>query len=347
MGRILPAAGLLAPLLLLAIVPAQLAVPAEASPNPFPQMALSFSQSGIKLNPTFSQFGVASVQGTVSIDKLPGERFPVYITGTIDTGWGVGIAPSVILLMNNVKIAGFTVTVSCPPGTPANMVGDLRIEARGTGTTFDPIVVGHVVVTVKPFYMIRIDSPNPYKEVTPGSRLSFAVELQNYGNSMDSYDILIENQEELAGMGWTVSFSTPVVTKVRSGDSKTVRLSVLAPQKSTIYKAEGSLINVKAVSQNARDEGTLVDMLYPFVVYERGTFIDPFFTGWASLLIITFGSISVYILRRVWRWNKNRPRPVRDDLDDYDEDEWDEEYEDDEYDDGEYEDDDDYDEDGK
>jgi hypothetical protein len=341
MGRILLVAGLFAPLLLLAIVPAQLALPVEASPNPLPQMAMSFEKSGITVRPTFSQFGVTSVGGTLSIDKLPGERFVVRLSGSIDTGWGVGISPTILAFQSGIKVAGFTVTVAAPMGTPANLVGDLRIEARGTGTTFDPLVVGHVVVTVAPFYMIRIDSPNPYKEISPGSRLSFLVELQNWGNSMDSYDIYIENQEELAGMGWTVSFSTPVVTKVRPGDSKTVRLAVMAPQKSTLYKAEGSVINVKAVSQNARDENTQVDMLYPFVVYERGTFIDPFATGWATVLIVAFGAPTVYILRRVWRWNKARPRPAKDEYDDLDDDEYDDE-DDDDYEDDEDGDDDDY-----
>src|SRR4030042_767334 len=129
MSRKLLAAGLFAPLLLLAIVPVQLALPAEASTNPIPQLAMSFEKSSITLHPDFSKYGVASVGGTISVDKLPGERFAVDITGSIDTGWGVGIAPGQILLMSGVKIASFTVTVSCLPATPANLVGDLRIEA--------------------------------------------------------------------------------------------------------------------------------------------------------------------------------------------------------------------------
>jgi hypothetical protein len=338
MVRNLLVAGLFVPLLLLAVMPAQLAVQAASSPNPIPQMAMTFEKSGIVVRPTFSQYGVASVGGTLTIDKLPGERFVVRLTGSIDTGWGVGISPTILAFQSGTKVVGFTVTVAAPYGTPASLVGDLRIEARGTGTTFDPLVVGHVVVSVAPFYMIRIDSPNPYKEVTPGSRLGFLVELQNWGNSMDSFDIYIENQEELAGMGWTVSFSTPVVTKIKSGGSKTVLLSVMAPQKSTLYKAEGSLINVKAVSQNARDEGNQVDMLYPFVVYERGTFIDPFATGWAALILVVIVVPSAYIFRRTRRWYKARPKPAGDEYDDLD-DEYEDDDEYDDEDDEEYEDD--------
>ncbi len=337
MGRFLLVAGLFAPLLLLAVVPAQLALPVEASPNPFPQMSMSFEKSGITLHPTFSQYGSGTVSGILSVDKIPGERIAVLITGSIDTGWGVSISPPQHLLVNNIKKVSFNVTVSCLPATPANLVGDLIIEAHGDSNTFNPIVVGHLAVTVAPFYMIRIDSPNPYKEVTPGSKLSFPVELQNWGNSMDSFDIYIENQQELAGMGWTVSFSTPVVTKVRSGGSKTILLSVMAPQKSTLYKAEGSMIDVKAVSQNARDENLQVDMLYPFIVYERGTFIDPFAAGWATFVLVVIAIPTVLTVRRVRRWYKGRPRHAGDE---YEEDEYDgEDYEDDEeYEDGEFED---------
>jgi len=340
MGRNLVAVGLFVPLLLLTIVPAQLAVPAEAGVSPLPQMAMSFERSGITVAPTYSNPGSKTVRGTLSIDKIPGERLAVTLYGTIDTGWAIGISPMQLLFVNNLKVAGFAVTVTAPMGTPASLTGDLRIEARAQGLSLEPMVVGHVVVTVDPFFMLYIESPNPYKEVTPGSRLSFQVDLRNAGNSMDSYDIFIENQEELAGMGWTVSFSTPVVTKVRSGDIKSARLSVMAPQKSTLYKAEGTVIDVRAISHNARDTGGTMDRVYPFVVYERGTFIDPFATGWAAFVLVVLVVPSVYILRRVHRWNKTRPRPAKDEHDDLDDDDYDDEdYEDDEaYEDDEHED---------
>ena len=329
MGRKLLVAGLVWPLLLLTIVPAQLAVPVEAGVNPFPQMAMSFEKSGITAKPSFFEYGIVQVGGTLSIDKIPGERLSVLLTGSIDTGWGVSIAPPAHLFVNNIKLVGFTVTVSVPPGTPVDLVGDLRIEARGSGVSLDPIVVGHVVVTVAPYYKLYIDSPNPYKEVAPGSKLNFLVELRNMGNSMDSYDIFVENQEELAGMGWTVSFSTPSVSKVRAYDRKTVLLYVMAPQRSTFYKAEGSIINVRAISQNARDTGNQVDMVYPFVVYERGTFIDPFATSVGAVILLAIVVPAAFIIRRVHLWNKTRPRPAEDEYDDLDDDEYDaDEYDD-------------------
>jgi|GEM_PF-1900457 len=344
MGRFLVAVGLSGPLLLLALLPAQLALPVEAGVNPMPQMTMSFSSSGLIARPSFFEPGIAQVSGTLSIDKIPGERFVVTLSGSIDTGWGVGITPSMHAFQNNIRTVTFTVTVTVPPATPVELIGNMRIEARGDSLNLQPRIVGHVVVSVAPFYKLYIDSPNPYKEVTPGSRLSFLVELRNMGNSPDSYDIYIENQEELTGMGWTVSFSTPVVTKVRAADSKTVRLYVMAPQKSTLYKAEGSIINVRAISQNARDENLQVDMVYPFVVYERGTFIEPFGTSWGMFLLLIIVVPSAYVFRRARRWLRSRPRPApedsdyQDESDDYDDDyedgDYDEEEADDDYDDG-------------
>ena len=339
MGRKLLVAGLVWPLLLLTIVPAQLALPAEASVNPVPQMAMSFSSAGITVAPSFFEPGVQQVQGTLSIDKIPGERFVVTLSGSIDTGWGVGIAPSLLAFQGNTKVVPFTVTVNTPPSTSVDLVGDLRIEARGKGLSLDPIVVGHVVVTVAPFYKLYIDSPNPYLEVTPGSKLSFLVELRNMGNSMDSYDIYVENTQELAGMGWTVSFSSPTVSKVRAYDSRTVRLYVMAPQRSVLYKAEGSIINVRAISLNALDAGDQVDMVYPFVVYERGTFIDPFATSVGAVVLLAIVVPTAYIGRRVFRWNKTRPRPAKDEYDDLDDDDYDDDdYEDDDFEDDEHDD---------
>lgn len=329
MGSNLVAVGLFAPLLLLTIVPAQLAVPVEAGINPIPQMTMSFEKSGIMVSPSYFAPGSASVGGTLSIDKIPGERFLVTLYGKIDTGWAVSITPQQVAFQNNIKVQGFTVTVTAPAATPTSLAGDLRIEARGDSLSLNPSVVGHVAVAVAPFFKLFIESPNPYKEVTPGSRFHFVVDLRNAGNSMDSYDIFVENQQELAAAGWTVSFTTPVVTKVRSTDIKSVRLSVMAPQKSTLYKAEGTVINVRAISQNARDANMEVDMVYPFVVYERGTYIDLLATSVATVVLLAIVLPMAYIARRVRRWNRTRPRPSEDDSEDgYDEDEYDDDYED-------------------
>jgi len=306
MARSLVAIGLFLPLLLLTVVPVQLAFPAGASPNPVPVMAMSLSPSGVTVRPSDYAPGSEQVGGTLSVDKLPGERLAVTITASVDTGWAAQCAPTQLVFTAQNKVLGFTAYVTAPAGTPANLVGLLRVEAHASGLSMTVGAVAQAIVTVAPFYKLYLDSPNPYKEVPPGSRLGFVLDVLNMGNSVDTFELSIMNLDTLASKGWTVSFSTASVHKVGALDRKSVRLFVLAPQTTTIYKAEGTVIMVQATSEGSREAHNVKDMIMPFVIYERGGYIDLYGTGVGAIVLMAFLIPIVLGVRWFRRRRQNR-----------------------------------------
>ncbi|MGQ9582657.1 MAG: choice-of-anchor T family protein [Thermoplasmatota archaeon] len=297
---------LLAALALLACLSQlHLAAPAAASPNPIPVMSLALSPSGVTTSPDPVSPGFAQVTGTISIDKLPGERLSVSVTGTVDTGWQVQCSPSILLFTTN-KITDFTATVVVPPGTPASMVGVLRVEAQAQGVGFFLRAVGQALVGVNPYFRVFLDSPMPFKEITPGARTSFILDVQNWGNSIDTFDIYVTNAGELADRGWLISFSTSSASRIGPMGSKQIRMVVQSPMVSTFWKAEATLIMVQATSQNALDAGTPAEQVFMFVVYERGFYFNELGYSLLALLVVTVALLTYGAVR--WRRRRRRAR---------------------------------------
>ncbi len=278
---------------------------AEASPNPIPAMSLALSPSGVTAAPDPVTPGFAQVTGTISIDKLPGERLAVSVIGTVDTGWQVQCSPSVLLFTTN-KITDFTATVVVPAGTPASMVGVLRVEAQAQGVGFFLRAEGQALVSVRPYFRVFLDSPMPYKEITPGARTFFILDVQNWGNSIDTFDIYVSNAEELADRGWLISFSVSSASRIGPMGSKQIRMVVQSPMVSTFWKAEATLINVQVTSQNADDGSTSAEQVIMFVVYERGFYFNELGYSLLALFIVTI-ALLIYGATR-WRRRRKRAR---------------------------------------
>jgi len=315
--RLVPAVALLAILVQAIGGPALIAgaLPGPGvSPNPLPAMAVALSPTGVMAYPTESVIGVARISGTVMMDKVPGERIVVTVSGVVDIGWAVTVSPSQLVFYNN-KIDTFEVTVVCWQGTPARSAGVLTIEAMGSGLGFAIQAMSQAMVIIAPYYRLFLDSPMGFKEITPARSLTFELEVLNWGNAEDSFDIWVGNMEELANKGWTVSFSTTTAARVGPGQSKYIKMFVQPAFSSTPYKAEGTSILVNGISQNGREAGNTEQKMYQFVVYERGTYIDVQVYFGLSLLIVILVPVAFvaryFILRRRARRQNLKETPKK------------------------------------
>ena len=275
------------------------------SPNPIPAMALVFSTPGVTARPTNVVVGVATIEGSLVMDKVPGERLIATLKATTDRGWAVSCSPPFLVFTNN-KVSSFTVTIAVPVATPADQVGLLTIEAEASSNTqaFRIRAVSQALITVAPYYVFYINSPMPYKEITPAKPVVFEVEIDNWGNSEDSYDIVIQNQDELAQKGWTVSLSTSTAMKVGSMQAKYLKMAVQPAFTSTLYKTESTIILVEGISQNSKYGDEVKTAMLPFIVYERGTYIDLAAVGSVGVSICLFLLVAVPVgiaVRRVHR----------------------------------------------
>jgi len=285
------------------------------SPNPIPAMTLTMEYSAIMARPTNVNPGAVTIHGALALDKVPGERLYATIMPVIDRGWPVSCSPRTVIFTTN-KISVFDVFVVVPIGTPSSQVGTLTIEARGESTSFTIRTIAQVAVTVAPYYYFYVSSPMPYKETPPARSVVFDVQIDNWGNAVDSYDLIIDNIEELAIKGWTVTFSTTTAADVGANKSRIMRMSVYPAFSSTLYKAEGTAIDVSAISEGARDAGEEKTASLQFIVYERGTYIDPLAAALGGLSIFLFLLAAIPIsmgLQKLLgpRWWKRRRRKIK------------------------------------
>ena len=256
------------------------------SPNPIPAMGLTLDPPGVVASPTNVVVGVATVYGSLAMDKVPGERLIANLKATTDRGWPVQCSPPSLVFTTS-KAQNFMATVAVPVGTPADQVGLLTIEAVARGVTFTLHAAAQALVTVAPYYVFFINSPMPYMEITPAKPVVFDIEIDNWGNSEDSYDLVIQNQEELAQKGWTVTLSTSTAMRVASMHPKFLKMTVQPAFTSTLYKTESTVILVEGTSQNSHYGGVEVKTaMLPFIVYERGTYIDAAAAGSVGLSIM-------------------------------------------------------------
>jgi hypothetical protein len=280
-----------------------------ASPNPIPAMTLTLYPSGKMAYPTIVAPGVAIVEGALTMDKIPGERLVASLTSTVDVGWAVACSPPFLLFSNN-KVSFFTATVVVPKGTSVSQVGTLTIHAEATSQSFRLRTMSQMLVTVAPYYYFYVNSPMPYRETAPAKPVIFDVQIDNWGNAEDSYDIAVQNIDELADKGWTVAFSTSTAARVSSMHARVVRMSVQPAFSSTLYKAVGTPIDVIATSQGSRDgePDNPKTAVLQFIVYERGTYIDPGAAGSAGLSIMLISLVVFPLLVRVRRLRKRHKR---------------------------------------
>jgi hypothetical protein len=288
------------PAILLMLLSVYFPCQVQGGANPIPMMSMSLYPSGVIASPNDFAPGAVAVGGTLTIDKMPAERIAVQVSAYIDTGWAVQCSPSVLVFANN-KVTGFTAMVVVPAGTSSSQVGTLRVEAKGQGMGFVTHAVAQAIVQVAPYYKLYLDSPMAYKEIAPGSKTDFTLQILNMGNSIDTFDLVVLNYGDLAAKGWTVSFSSSSVWKVGAMQSKFVKVFVQAPMgfsKWSAYKAEGTVIMMQAVSQNSRDTGIVKEQTFPLIAYERGTYIPGFDGSMMAMTLLVVVGIALIKRRR-------------------------------------------------
>lgn len=265
----------------------------SASPNPVPALTVKLDPPQQEATVSESVKGSAQFTGSVKVDKLPVERIVVGITSSVDAGWQSSCSPSSIVITDTNEHT-FGVTVVVPENQPAGVVGGLKVEAQGRGGGFVVTQQSTVIITVKPYYRLMIESDVPYREISPGSQAFFSFKVWNVGNAVDSFELEIVNLKDLVNDHWTVTLSTTQVAKVPLGEYRTVRITAQSPRDWTIWKSKPSVVNVKATSLNAKETQSIITGNFPMYAYEKGFYIpgfDPMF------LLVALGICAVFVAR--------------------------------------------------
>ena len=260
---------------------------AEAAPNPIPLLSLALFPPQVQAKISSSQLGAVTFGGNATVEKIQGiERVAVTLTAVVSTGWPVVISPQTIPFINP-GTKKFHVTVIVPPSTSSLLTGAVRIDGSAKAPGLAPVVAAASgVVTVSQYFKLRIEAESPLRQVKPGELTYNTVNVYNDGNGQDTFELEIENIEDLVKDQFTVLLGSTDIT-VPQDEYQPVRMTVQTPQQWTLYKKEMNTFILKVTSSEARFKNQLYVKTYPLYIYMKGFYI-PGFDPFLAVLAIAF-----------------------------------------------------------
>ena len=260
---------------------------AEAAPNPIPILSLALYPSAMQAKVTQSQLGAVSFGGNATVEKIQGiERVTVTLTAIVTTGWPVVLSPQTIPFINP-GTKKFMVTVIVPPATSSLLTGSVVISGIAKAPALSPVPAqASAVVTISQYFKLRIEAESPLRQVKPGELTYNVVNVYNDGNGQDTFELEIENIEDLVKDQFTVLLGSTDIT-VPQDEYQPVRLTVQTPQQWTMYKKEMNTFILKVTSSEARYKNLLYVKTYPLYIYMKGYYI-PGFDPFLAVLAIAF-----------------------------------------------------------
>jgi hypothetical protein len=261
-------------IIMILAMPALFSGECEASINPIPEMTITLDPLSQEAVVSEGASGTVQFTGSLRIDKLVVERGVTSLTCSVDTGWVARCSPSAMVITDTVAHS-FSVSVIVPQATPSNVIGTLRVEGCLNGGGFVCIGSAQAIITVKPYYRVRLETAVPFQDIPPGFGAFFSFKVYNEGNAIDSFEIGFVNMRELVDKHWTIGMGGMQVAKINPGEYKTCRFTAQSPRNWTIFTRETVMIDVKASSLNAKEEQNVVSDCCTFIVHMEGGYSGP------------------------------------------------------------------------
>jgi hypothetical protein len=264
---------------------------AEAGVDMGPTLMVILDSSNQDVNVSESSSGSVQFTGSVQIVDLRAECLLfVDISSSVDIGWRSQCSPN-SMVITDTSAHNFSVSVVVPPGTLSNVVGILKVDEKVRNSGCGIINLqspGLAIVTVKPYYRVRLAPVEPYKEVTPGEGTTFTIKVCNEGNAFDSYSVSVENLKRLHDEGWTINADISSFEKMEPGGNRTWKIIVEPPKGRILWTDEATTITIRAQSLNAKEEGRVVgDNIRVVVVqhYTASNTVPQRTTLWIAILL--------------------------------------------------------------
>jgi hypothetical protein len=264
---------------------------AEAAPNPIPVLTLGLFPTNLQAKVTQSQLGSVTFGGNATVDKIQGiERVTVTIQAVVNTGWPVVVSPQTMVFVNP-RTQQFQVNVIVPPATSSLLTGNVIVSGQAKAPGLAPVVAAASgVVTVSQYFKLRIEAEQPLRQVKPGELTYNVVNVYNDGNGQDTFELEIENNEDLVKKQFTVLLGSTDIT-VQQEEYQPVRVTVQTPQQWTVYTKEMVSLVVKVTSSEARAKNLLYSKTYPLFIYLKGYYI-PGFDPFLAVLALAFVAVA-------------------------------------------------------
>ena len=268
-------------------------LPGEAeAAQPIATISLDDNEQKAKVGP--GDDGIVTFTGTVTVQMIgPGQNVQLIVAKLqADAGWVTSITPSTMVFpAQNPSPIPFTVVVKVPNFTSFSAPGEVVVSGTvntNPGMLQSPIAAAKGIITIEPYYQLRVSCAEPYIEISPGDPLMFSVTIKNEGNSQDRISIDVPNQAELTEEEWVVSLGTRTMM-LEEKKEQVVKLSITPPQDWTLYRnrVTGVQLVVKSLTSTQGQAGGMPETQpFDFYVRDKGMYIPGFEPMFALLALV-------------------------------------------------------------
>ena len=281
----------------------------QAMPAPNP-LSISLDQSSQEATVTESQGCDVRFTGNVTMQLLPGQKATVTVEADVDAGWESLIEPAIMNFTGSGR-QNFTAVVAVPYNWPASTAGILRITAGTTvaGILFTAQAEGNV--TVRPYFRPMMESNTGYGDIRPGGQAGFKLNVWNYGNAQDTFDLKVSDRPRPNRDGWEIRLNSTVLDNIPAGEYREVRINVNPPQDWdwTLHIDETFIFNIQATSRGATGQGAPgATQSFPLYVSESGFNMPVLAILMVAIAaVVSFMAFAVLvILKRLKRRRRNK-----------------------------------------
>jgi len=251
---------------------------------------------------TATEGGTATFKARATVNDPNGEPVSISLSALTSTGWPTTIDPDSFSVTAS-KTENLTIVVTVPKGTPSSNIAKLTVSGKATYSGGTLSATSSATVTVQQYPGLDMAIMPTQREL---GRNSFEFRLNNTGNGLDSYRILILNETVLHSKHITVSISAREVDNIAHGKYTTVKMNVdySGDQNPMSYSIE-----LRIESLQTANHGKPTYWNYTVQVFFKGP--ETGVPNWAFAGgIAAFSITMIIVLVAIMRWPKKNPPAV-------------------------------------
>lgn len=246
---------------------------------------------GVNNNVTFVGNVCSNLPARVNIHYLI-----VQINATTDSKWPLKIRPQKVECTPGANEVPFSVSVTVPTETPANVQNTIYIW--GNGTTWpgnENFNLTRITGTIRiaQYYSSKIGTDELTREIQKGGHTNCRIDIANTGNGNDTFKIEIDNIDSLRKKGFEFVVPGPVDIEMNETDLFKLMVRAGSETQSGKYKIE---LSIKSTNDLSLCQVSKQTMILEIVVKEDNA-------GYYAIgiVIIIMISIIAAILKKVDR----------------------------------------------
>ena len=150
------------------------------------------------------------------------------------------------------------------------------VTANGAPNPTPSPTQANVMVVVKQFSRLQVESSEPFKQLRPKVDYYFEFKIENQGNAMDKFNIEINNRDDLEDAGFQISL--PLISTEIASQAPAQKINVLTrTPKIQGWSDNYYQLQFKATSDfSVRTEGVPNYQVQMVTIYVRGVYLPGF-----------------------------------------------------------------------